>query len=193
MAKLGDVLVHVEKENLRSSVNATEYGVEQGEPFTDHIEKKPDVMSLSVYLIGEDHKTRMEKLKGYQRIGKLVKYVGRSAVDNVVILDISRDYTSEIANGVAVIITLRKVRIANSPWVKVPPKKKPSVKPPTKGGEKKPTQKKTRSSPAAYHRVKPGDTYWGLSKRYGSSIQQLRRWNKYPDRSIPVNVKLRVK
>ncbi|MBA4294365.1 LysM domain-containing protein [bacterium] len=193
MARLGDVYIHVEEENLNSSVNATQYGVESGEPFTDHIEKKPSEMDLTVFILGDNYMGELEKLKGYQRTGKLLKFVGRSAVDNVVILNLNRKYTAQVENGVAVQITLRKIRVADTPWIKMPPKKKPSIKPPTKGGEKKPTQKKARPSPATYHTVKPGDTYWGLSKRYGSSIQQLRAWNKYPDRLIPVNAKLRVK
>ncbi|WP_214797677.1 LysM peptidoglycan-binding domain-containing protein [Exiguobacterium sp. s5] len=193
MAKLGDVYIHVEEENLNSSVNATQYGVESGEPFTDHIEKKPSEMDLTVFILGDNYMGELEKLKGYQRTGKLLKFVGRSAVDNVVILNLNRKYTAQVENGVAVQITLRKIRVADTPWIKMPPKKKPSVKPPTKGGEKKPTQKKERPAPTAFHTVKAGDSYYALAKRYGTTVERLRTLNNYPDRSIPVNAKLRIK
>lgn len=193
MAKLGDITVHVEKESYRDSVNATEYGVEQGEPFTDHIEAKPEELSLTAVIVGSDASAKVEKLREYMRKGTLLRYVGRSTASNVVILDIGRDYTAEIGNGVAIYITARKVRIAKSPWVKAPPKKKPARKPPSRSGKKKPVPKKPRPSTKRYHMVRKNDTYWALSRKYGSTVAQLRAWNKYPDRRIPIGVKLRVK
>lgn len=193
MAKLGDVIVHVEKESYRDSVNATEYGVERGEPFTDHIEAKPAELSLTAVIVGSGASAKVEKLREYMRKGTLLRYVGRSTASDVVILDIGRDYTAEIGNGVAIYITVRKIRIAKSPWVKAPPKKKPARKPPSRSGKKKPVPKKPRPSPKRYHKVRKGDTYWALSRKYGSTVAQLRAWNKYPDRRIPIGVKLRVK
>jgi LysM repeat protein len=193
MAKLGDIPVHVEKESFRDSVNATEYAVERGEPFTDHIETKPMELTLSAVIVGRDYTSKVEKLREYMRKGALLRYVGRSTASDVVILDISRDYTADIANGVALSIAVRKIRIAKSPWAKAPAKQKPSQKPPTRSGKKKPVSTKPRSSTARYHVARKGDTYWGLSLKYGTSISQLRTWNRYADTRIPIGAKLRVK
>lgn len=193
MARLGDVLVHVDKESYRDSVNVTEYAVERGEPFTDHIEAKPEELSLSAVIVGDDYSAKVQKLREYTRKGTLLRYVGRSTVSDVVILDIGRDYSADIGNGVAFSISVRKIRIAKSPWVKAPPKQKPAQKPPSRSGKKKPVSTKPRTTTARYHVTKKGDTYWGLSGKYGTSIPQLRAWNRYPDRQIPSGVKLRVK
>lgn len=193
MARLGDINIHVEKESYRDQVEATEYAVERGEPFTDHIEAKPEELSLSAVIVGDDSSAKVEKLREYMRNGTLLRYVGRSTASEVVILDINRDYSADIGNGVALSIFIRKIRIAKSPWVKAPPKQKPAQKPPSRSGKKKPVSTKPRPSTARYHIAKKGDTYWGLSGKYGTSIPQLRAWNRYPDRQIPIGVKLRVK
>lgn len=193
MAKLGDVFIHVEKESYRDQVDATGYAVEKGEPFTDHVEAKPDELTLTAHFFGSDHAANVSKIREYQKTGKLLRYIGRSTASDVIILTVGRDYDSSIGNGVAMSISLMKVRVAKSPWIKVPPKQKPIQKPPTSGGTKKPVATKPRPTTARYHTTKKGDTYWDLSKKYGTSIAQLRKWNKYPDRSIPIGVKLRVK
>lgn len=193
MAKLGDITIHVEQESYIDSVNATEYAVESGQPFTDHIEAKPETLSLTAVIVGADASTKVDKLREYMRKGTLLRYVGRSTASNVIILEIGRNYSSDIGNGVAINIVVRKIRITESPWVKAPPKQKPAQKPPSRSGKKKPVPKKPRPSPKRYHLVKKGDTYWVLGIKYGTSVAQLRTWNKYPDRRIPIGVKLRVK
>ena len=40
------------------------------------------------------------------------------------------------------------------------------------------------------HKTEKGDTYGALSKKYGVSVDQLRKWNKYEDTKIPVGVEL---
>lgn len=193
MAKLGDVTIHVEKESYRDQVDATGYAVEKGEPFTDHVEAKPDELTLTAHLLGSDYSANVQKIREYQKSGALLRFVGRTTASDVIILSVGRDYDSTIGNGVAISISLMKVRIAKSPWIYVPPKQKPIVKPPTTGGTKKPVAVKPRPTTARYHVTRKGDTYYDLSKKYGTSIAQLRTWNKYPDRSIPIGVKLRVK
>lgn len=193
MAKLGDVRIHVEVENYLERVDATGYAVEKGEPFTDHVEAKPDELTLTAHFLGSNHSANVSKIREYQRTGKLLRYVGRATASDVIILTVGRDYKSDVGNGVAVSISLMKVRVAKSPWLKVPPKQKPIQKPPTNGGTKKPVATKPRPTTARYHLTRKGDTYWDLSRKYGTSIPQLRTWNKYPDRQIPIGVKLRVK
>lgn len=193
MAKLGNISIFVEKESGMHSVDATLYAVEQGEPFTDHVKKRPSSWSLRGYILKDNWNADIEALKTMMNAGQVVKYVGKTSAADVIIRDISDDYSSEIENGFAFMISLQKVRITKTAWIKVPQKQQPVQKPTTNSGKKKPVQKKPRPNPAVYVVVKAGFTYWGLSKKYGTSIQQLRDWNKYPDRRIPIGVKLRVK
>jgi hypothetical protein len=46
--------------------------------------------------------------------------------------------------------------------------------------------------PAKKHKTKSGDTYSSLSKKYGVSASQLRKWNGYKDKGIPVGVEMNV-
>lgn len=180
MARLGNISLLIEKEDDSASVDATSYPVEVGIPMTDHVEQKPDEFSLSGFLLGKSYKTDYEYLKKCMNNGTILSYVGRNIAKNVIILDLSGSMDSSIANGKDISIKLRQIRIASTPWVKV-----------KNSGKKKPVT--TKPSGAVYHLVKKGDTYWDMWKKYGTSIAQLRKWNKYPDRRIPIGVKLRVK
>ncbi|PFR93524.1 LysM peptidoglycan-binding domain-containing protein [Priestia megaterium] len=180
MARLDKVQLLIEKEDDSGSVDATSYPVEEGIPMSDHVEQKPDEFSLSGFLIGDSYKSDYEYLRKCMKEGTIVTYVGRNIAKNVIITSVSGSMDASIANGRSVSIQLRQIRIASTPWVKV-----------KNGGKKKPVSSKP--SGAVYHVTKKGDTYWGCWKKYGTSINQLRKWNGYPDRRIPIGIKLRVK
>ncbi len=182
MAKLGKVKLLIESEGDSSGVDATSYPVEKGVPFTDHVQENPDEFSLSGSIIGPNFKADKEYLKKEMKKGTIFTYTGRNIAKNVIILSIDGNMDSNISNGSDISIKLQTIRIATTPWVKV-----------KNNGKKKPVNKKPTKSKAVYHRVKKNDTYWGMWKKYGTSISQLRKWNKYPDRRIPIGVKLRVK
>lgn len=194
MAKLGDISLFIEKESEKPRVEATEYPVERGEPFTDHVAKRPTEFTITGSILSDNWQSVRDKLVGYMNNGTFLKYVGKTTATDVIILEMPLDYNNSIANGADISITLRKVRVTKTSWVKAAPKQKPQQKPPTTSGKKKTVSKKKKSANAAvYHVIKKGDTYWGLSKKYGSSITQLRAWNKWPDRAIPIGKKARVK
>lgn len=192
MAKLGDVMLFIEKESGSHKIEATMYPVEKGEPFTDHVAKRPSEFGLDGYIFSENWQSELSKLVDMMNNGKIVKYVGKTTANDVIILDVQEDHDQEVANGVAISISLRKIRITQTAWQQAPPQQVPARKPTTQSGQKKPVTA-TASTSGVFHVVKKGDTYWGLSKKYGSTIAQLRSWNKYPDRQIPIGVKLRVK
>lgn len=193
MAKLGTLTLFVESEKYSESVEATAYPVEKGVAFTDHVQRNPKTVSLQVFMQGSRASKNLATLRAQMNKGTILKYVGRETASNVIILSLDHPRDASIKNGFMLDIQLREVRITKSPWVKAKPKQKPTRKPADATGKKKPVSKKARPSTARYHIVKAGDTYWGLSRKYGSGIQQLRNWNKYPDRAIPIGVKLRVK
>ncbi|MBD8590257.1 LysM peptidoglycan-binding domain-containing protein [Peribacillus simplex] len=193
MAKLDDVSLFIEDESESYKVDVTEYAVEKGEPFTDHVSKRSPDFSISGYILSSNYETSKNKLISIMESGKIIKYVGKMSASNVIITSISSKRSSDVQNGMAIDISLRRIRISTTSWQKASGSKKPVQKPTSQSGKKKPVSKKKPTSTKKYHVTKKGDTYWDLSRKYGSSIPQLRSWNKYPDRRIPIGVKLRVK
>jgi LysM repeat protein len=54
-----------------------------------------------------------------------------------------------------------------------------------------PTDLQTDTKPGSnIHVVKPGETLYRISRRYGVKIDTLRKWNKLPDDIIEVGQKL---
>jgi LysM repeat protein len=196
MAKLGDIQLLIEKENNKRRVQATEYAVEKGEPFTDHVIKLPKEFKVSGYLLSDNWQADLDKLEDMMNNGKVIQYVGKTSAANVIILDISEDHNESIKNGAIISISLRRIRITKTSWQKANPKDVPARKPVTSSGKKKPIEKVSTPTPGPkpqYHVMNKGQTYWYLYQKYGTSIAQLRIWNKYPDTKIPIGAKLRVK
>lgn len=193
MAKLGTLTLFVESEKYSESVEATAYPVEKGVAFTDHVQRNPKTVSLQVFMQGSRASKNLATLRAQMNKGIILKYVGRETASNVIILSLDHPRDASIKNGFMLDIQLREVRIVKSAWVKAPKKQKATLKPLDATGKKKPVSKKSRPTTARYHIVKAGDTYWALGRKYGTSIQRLRNWNRYPDRQIPIGVKLRVK
>lgn len=54
----------------------------------------------------------------------------------------------------------------------------------------KPSAKPTPAAGAHVHVVKPGETLFRISKRYGIPVEMLKKWNKLPDDIIEVGQKL---
>ncbi|KZE66992.1 hypothetical protein AWM68_19825 [Fictibacillus phosphorivorans] len=193
MAKLGNVSLHIEKEGESHKIEATMYAVEKGEPFTDHVAKRPSEFSISGYILSNSWENSMAQLKSMMEKGEITKYVGKMVAQDVIITDISGDHDSSVANGAAIKISLRRIRITKTAWIKANPQEKATRKPVSNTGKKKPISKTPRKSTAVYHVIRKGQTYWYLFKKYGTSIQQLRSWNNWPDTKIPIGGKARVK
>ena len=191
MAKLGNVYLQVTSENINDSVEATSYPVEEGVPFSDHIREQPKAVSLDGYVLGRDSKQRLQQLRDSMKKGEILSYTGRSILKNVIILSIDDNRTNEAANGSAVSIKLQFIRIVNTSWEKVPAKQKTQQKKQTNAGKKQPVSKKKTT--AVYHIVKKGETYSSIAKKYGVSINSLRKLNSWKDRSIPIGAKMKVK
>lgn len=190
MGKLAGYMIANIQESFTNTVNVTSYPTEKGLSISDGIQRQPKTFSISGKILrktSSDAEKVVQALEKKQNAGTVVAYAGRTNAKNVVITNIQGSYDSTVGNGLNVTIDLQEVRIAKSPYI---------VKKTTKttaGKKGTSNTKKTTKTAKVYHKVKKGDTYWGLSKKYGTSISQLRTWNKYPDRSIPTGVKLRVK
>lgn len=188
MAKINNYKIHNATENADSSVNVTSYPVEKGMPLNDSVQRNPDTFSVSGKILNKSKKVKdagekYTKIKTLMEKGKPVKYVGRMKISNVLITNVSRSYSSSIANGFDFNISMQKVRVATTPYRKKKTKKKSSGK---KNVKKNNATKK-------YHLVKKGDTYWGCSRKYGTTVNALRKLNPWPDRKIPIGVKMRIR
>ncbi|WPZ17787.1 LysM peptidoglycan-binding domain-containing protein [Geobacillus subterraneus] len=185
MAKLGKYNLFVLSESPRFSVETTSYPVEKGIAFTDHVKAEPEELNVEVFLSGSNYQKTLDQLKNSMYKGEIMTYAGRAIVRNVIIESISANMDKSSKNGVQVSLSLKQIRVATTPYTK------PKTKPPTNSGKKQPIPK--GATQAVYHVAKQGDSYWLLSKKYGTSISQLQAWNRYPPTKIPIGVKLRVK
>ena len=186
MARIDKYKIDNMQESTANSVTTTSYPVEKGFPITDSVQRQPKTYSVSGRIVRKSEKeaeTVATAIENLQNKGKMVKYVGRIKASDVLITNFSRNYDSTIANGFSMSLEMQQIRIAKTPFVKKKTKKKVSGK----------KSVKKKSDGPVYHKVKKGDTYWGCWKKYGTPIDTLRKWNKYPDRRIPIGVKLRVK
>ncbi len=59
--------------------------------------------------------------------------------------------------------------------------------------EESPTTSKPPASSAAYHTVGEGDTLWNISRRYGTTVAELKKLNKLNNNNIKKGMRLRVK
>lgn len=183
LIQVGNTKIYVvnTSEGDASSANVSQYPVESGAPITDNMMYMGGQVTVSGFLLDEKGSTAEKAystLVDWQKNVKWITYRGRMYFKNAVIQDVSRSY-DRYKNGFGVNITLQPISIAKSVWEKIPqpPVAKQPVKP----------------SSAVYVTVQPGNTYWGWWQQYGTSIQQLRDWNKWPDRFIPIGARARVK
>lgn len=182
MAKLGKISLLITDEGLSSSVTATSYPVEKGEPLTDHVQEEAQTLSISGFVLGSDYKSSLQYFRDSMRKGTPLTFTGRTIAKNVIITSIDDSRTSDVGNGSAVSIKLQFVRFASTSWTKV-----------KNNGKKKTVSKKSSSSKAVYHVVKKGDTYWGCAIQYGTTVKALEKLNPWPARKIPIGVKMRIK
>jgi LysM repeat protein len=187
MGKLAGYTIANIQESFANTVDVTSYPTEKGLPITDNVKRQPKTFSITGKILGKTNADAVNiynALEKLQNVGNVVSYVGRTTAKNVVITSMQPTFDSTISNGMGITIELQEIRMASSPYIV----KKTTVK---SAGKK--TTSNTKTTQAVYHVTKKGDTYWGMSRTYGTSIAQLRAWNKYPDTKIPIGVKLRVK
>ncbi|EAE7099174.1 TPA: LysM peptidoglycan-binding domain-containing protein [Listeria innocua] len=179
VATIGSVKLVNTNESESSPFTITDNPVETGSPVSDHVQRETKTLEISGFLLGATAEKDYATLKSYAEKGTIVSFRGRVYFKNVLISNLSKSYNT-IKNGFEITVSLRDLRRASTPWVK----KKSS-------GKKQPV--KSKKSPGTYITVKKGDCYWKWWKRYGTSIAQLRKWNKWPDRRIPIGKRARVK
>lgn len=182
MAKIDNHYIINTTDSATYSVQVTEYPVESGMPLNDAIVRQADTFNVTGYIIHQNPENILNSLKSKMEKGAIVKYVGRMIASDVLIVSVAPSYSKEIKNGMAITMQLKKIRIPKSPWVVRKTK-------PTSSGNKP----KTSASSKKYHKVKKGDTYWGVSRKYGKNLNTIMKYpeNPWPARRIPIGVKIR--
>lgn len=187
-SKLGKIYLFIEKESWSDESDIPTYAVEKGLDISDHVEDKSNELTLTGIFLKDNKFTVAEKiktLKKYKNNGTKLTYVGRRTGTNFLIKKISYDSEVSIANGHSFTLFLQEVGIAE----KAKKTKKKTLKSKSNGGRKQTNNSKSKK----YHIVRKNECYWILAKKYGTTWQQLYKWNKYPPRRIPIGVKLRVR
>lgn len=190
-ANLAGLLLLAVDEQGDFDVEIPKHKVEKGIELSDHVERQPVVLKLSGLLVrptNERVETAIAKLRKISEEGKLISYQGRRIYTNMLLHNLRIDTNVKIMNGHRFSCTLTEGRVGQSSYVDAA--LAPQTKKLSSAGRKETENKKQTG---VYHTVKRGDTYAGLSKKYGTSIKQLQQWNKYDARKIPVGAKLRVK
>lgn len=182
MAKLDGIYIVNETDTATYAVTVTEYPVEEGLPLSDAVIKVPDTFSVTGFIISKNAENELNSLKSKMEKGTIVKYVGRMIASDVLITDISASYAKEVGNGLGVTINLKKIRIPKSPWIK-------KVTQPSNSGNKPVVSNNSK----LFHLVRAGDTYWGVSQKYGKNLNTIMNYpeNPWPARVIPIGVKIR--
>lgn len=183
-------LIHGISEDFDKPGELPSQPVEDGMDLTDHVTVGAMTLSLTGILTRptpERVQTLIDRIESWKAAGTRLQYEGSKIVQNVAIKDFRYTKDAKNRNGYNFSMTLQQIRIGKPSYVKTTTPA--ATKPVTSSGQKQTANTNTKEK---YHIVKKGDTYWALSKKYGSTVQQLRTWNKYPDRQIPVKAKLRV-
>ncbi|GGA31050.1 LysM peptidoglycan-binding domain-containing protein [Psychrobacillus lasiicapitis] len=192
MAKINGIKIDVLKESLQNDVELPSHPVEKGINLTDHVERKPVVLSISGKLIRPDNttlETLLGRLSTIETKGTLVAYEGRRIYHNLMIAAFSYDADSKIMNGFNFSMTLKEVRFAAPSYVSLPAKTKAAVAKKSSVGRKQTVNKK--QLPVS-HVVKKGETYYDIAQKYGVKWQDVQKNNKYPSKQIPIGVKIKV-
>lgn len=179
MAKIGKIKLVNSREDENVAVEISSRPVEQGAPISDHVQQQNRTLRVSGYLIGSSAERDYRDLSRWARSGKIITYRGRVNFKDVLISNVTRGY-EDIKNGMEISLSITTVRRAKRSWVRRP----------SNAGRQQATPSKTTGT---FVTVKAGNTYWGWSQSYGTSIAQLRTWNGWPDRLIPIGARARVK
>ncbi|KRK40793.1 LysM peptidoglycan-binding domain-containing protein [Loigolactobacillus bifermentans] len=172
----------VESEHEMIDNIIAQHPVQRGQPMIDHTQRESKTWDFEGKIMaGNQHlvDNKFTQLLTWQEQGVILSYNGAIHHPNLIISHLEKTYDEGgYSNAVKFSISLTNIRIANTSFVKA-----------KHVGAKAPTKPK---SPGKYVTVVAGNTYWGWWQKYGTPIQTLRNWNKWPDRRIPIGVKARV-
>lgn len=178
------VTLRLDSESEEYTSTVSQYPIQSGNPVTDHTQRSASTWTFTGRIYGTQSQINNAwwALMTWNERGTLVRFQGMIYKGGLMISDLKKSY-SGATNAIDVELTLTEVRTVSTSYTgtrhvgPVAPK----------------VTRKSRKSVAVYVTVRPGNTYWGWWRQYGTPIQTLRNWNHWPDRRIPVGAKARVK
>ena len=180
MAYINHVHVFVLDETVNRSVESVSHPVETGVKLSDHILPQPVTVQIKGQIVGTDAQEKLNQILTMMNTGALMKYIGRTILENAQILSFRTTHPNTIWGGMSFEAEIKEVRIAKSSYN---PSADISLKATSNAGTQQKEQKSTDSK--VYHTVKKGDTVWDLVakknapyKQYGFSCQDV--MNKNP-------------
>ncbi|WP_268914121.1 LysM peptidoglycan-binding domain-containing protein [Lentilactobacillus sp. SPB1-3] len=172
----------------------------QTQPIQRQIEGKLGGSSLSKV---SGLKKQFNMLRRWATNGTEVEFHGQKYSSSAILTSVTANFDQPRDNALAVSVSLQDVRWAESATKKKSANNKGSSssnssnnKSKNDTGTKSPTKgdrDKVKPKAGKYLTIKKGDTYWAYHLKFGSSIANLRSWNGYPDRELPIGKKVRVK
>lgn len=166
MAYINNLLIFVEEEEVTRGVEISSHPVEQGLNITDNIKSDPITIQLSGEIVGNKAPLFLKMLTLWHQTGSYVKYIGRNIINNAVITSFDTGHTIDIKGGCSFRMSIQEIRVAKPAYVA------PST---TKKSTKSGTQQVKKNTTNTYHRVKAGDTLWGIAVKYYNDGRQFRK------------------
>lgn len=175
------IVIYPDQENQQSEANIAQYPVEDGGTISDNSKFDSNIINITGYVIADDMNEAQRQarvLYNWHRWPTGLISLTNGITDNSYLI---KSYNKKFVDGqrssIYVDISLLKIRIPVSSF----------------SGMKNSGRKQPSAPSQTWVTVVRGNTYWGWSMQYGTSIQQLRNWNHWPDRFIPIGVRARVK
>lgn len=172
-------------ENESISDNVTSWAVDQGDPRSNYARVSGKTITVEGLITGDGDMaySKWKQLDSWNKSHTELTYQGDIYYDHLLISSLGRTYTGLVDN-LSVSITFTYVQHAYITSTRKKHKKS-SKSSKTKGGN--------RHKRSAYLTIKPGDTLWAFSRKYGKSVSWLAKVNHiknphwiYPGRKIRV-------
>jgi LysM repeat protein len=172
MPKLGDITINnVKSEKYDEAIKSTDHPIEDGESIVDHIEKTPVTLEITGVIAGSDAQARLNKLRSYMNSGKLLKYVYKTSISNVIIESMPHDHIVDIAGGgFEFSIKLKQISLAKASILAKPKQTAPK--------SNKGIQQPKGATPLKIYVVVRGDNLTKIGRKYGLTWQAIYNKNK---------------
>lgn len=176
-----EVEIYGDQENQQIEMDIAQYPVEEGGNLVDNARFNSNEINISGYVSGKDlaeANKNATKIYDWQKDVQII-HVRNGVTDwSYLVRSFNKRFEDGRQNAVYIDVTIVKIRKPVGSFA----------------GMKNSGKKQASAAPAqTWVTVVGGNTYWGWSMRYGTSIQQLRNWNHWPDRFIPIGARARVK
>lgn len=113
------------------NADVTNRPVEKGEDIQDHMKVKPYDIRLTGTMV-EDAMGKIDTIEGFQKDAKLLTYVGRRQIENLVITSFSTKFSKDVKDAYDFDISLQEIKLAKPETFKLnvanPVSKKPDSK-----------------------------------------------------------------